>query len=102
MVEKANSTTAIARMYGNQLNAEANAAEVSATPVLPSTVAMRAHAGAQVALKWLVQQNVPLVTKAKTAEYLNEDIDLFDWCGSHLRALDSIVSERYGVVCGVL
>ncbi len=40
MVEKANRITAMARTYGNQLIADPNAADVSATPVLPSTVAM--------------------------------------------------------------
>ncbi len=38
MVEKANSTTAMASTYGNQLKAEAKAAEVSATPDVPPTV----------------------------------------------------------------
>jgi len=35
--------------------------------------------GAQVSLKWLAQKPVPLVTKADRADFLAEDIDLFDW-----------------------
>jgi 2,5-diketo-D-gluconate reductase A len=35
--------------------------------------------GAQVALKWIAQKPVPVVTKASTMEHLAEDIDLFDW-----------------------
>ena len=39
----------------------------------------RAHnrSGATVALKWLAQQGIPLVTKAHTQQYLNQDIDLY-------------------------
>jgi diketogulonate reductase-like aldo/keto reductase len=35
--------------------------------------------GATVALKWLVQSGIPVVTKASDPTYLSEDIDLFDW-----------------------
>jgi len=35
--------------------------------------------GAQVSLKWLAQKPVPLVTKADRLDFLEEDIDLFDW-----------------------
>jgi diketogulonate reductase-like aldo/keto reductase len=35
--------------------------------------------GATVALKWLAQQRVPLVTKAHSLKYLREDIDLYGW-----------------------
>jgi 2,5-diketo-D-gluconate reductase A len=35
--------------------------------------------GATVALKWLVQSGVPLVTKASDPTYMKEDIDLFGW-----------------------
>ena len=33
----------------------------------------------QVALRWLVQQNIAVVTAADTAEYIKEDIDLFSF-----------------------
>jgi len=41
----------------------------------------KAHgkSGAQVALKWVIQKGVPLVTKASNPAYLAEDIDLFDF-----------------------
>jgi diketogulonate reductase-like aldo/keto reductase len=35
--------------------------------------------GATVALKWIAQKGIPLVTKSHTAEYLAEDIDMFGW-----------------------
>lgn len=34
---------------------------------------------AQVALKWLVQQNISVVTAAHNPEYIAEDIDLWSW-----------------------
>ena len=41
----------------------------------------KAHnkSGAQVALKWVVQGGMALVTRALNPEYLVEDLDLFDW-----------------------
>lgn len=41
----------------------------------------KAHgkSGAQVALKWLVQQGIPIATRASSARYLAQDIELFDW-----------------------
>jgi|EP01049_Picozoa_sp_SAG25_P011557 diketogulonate reductase-like aldo/keto reductase len=41
----------------------------------------RSHnkSGATVALKWLAQHRIPFVTKAHSAKYLAEDIDLFGW-----------------------
>ena len=37
------------------------------------------QSGATVALKWLVQSGIPVVTKADNPAYLKEDIDLFDF-----------------------
>jgi diketogulonate reductase-like aldo/keto reductase len=34
---------------------------------------------AQVALKWIVDKGLPVVTKADSAQYLREDIDLWSW-----------------------
>lgn len=34
---------------------------------------------AQVALKWLVQRNITIVTAADNSEYISEDMDLFSW-----------------------
>lgn len=41
----------------------------------------RAHGktAAQVALRWVTQKGVPLVTKASDPQYLKEDIDVLDW-----------------------
>lgn len=35
--------------------------------------------GAQVALKWVVQQNIPVIPKAADEEYLKQDFDIFGW-----------------------
>ena len=35
--------------------------------------------GAQVALKWVVQQGIPVIPKASSAVYLKEDFELFDF-----------------------
>merc|ERR1712139_628654 len=35
--------------------------------------------GAQVSLKWQVQQGIPVIPKASSATHLKENIDLFDW-----------------------
>jgi diketogulonate reductase-like aldo/keto reductase len=45
----------------------------------------------QVALRWVAQHGVPLVTRASSLEYLAEDIDIFDFALSptDLTALDS-------------
>merc|ERR1719272_2395825 len=48
----------------------------------PTVIAVgKAHnvSPAQVALKWLVQQNITVVTAADNAEYIKEDIDLFSF-----------------------
>ena len=34
---------------------------------------------AQVALKWQVQQGIPVVTAANNPQYIGEDIDLWSW-----------------------
>lgn len=48
--------------------------------------------GAQVALKWIIQQNISVVTAANNPEYIEEDIDLFDFdlTQEEMRALSSI------------
>ena len=35
--------------------------------------------GAQVSLKWQVQQGIPVIPKTDNPAYLKENIDLFDW-----------------------
>ena len=48
----------------------------------PTVIAIgKAHgvSAAQVALRWLVQQNITVVTAADKLEYIKEDIDLFSF-----------------------
>lgn len=48
----------------------------------PTVIAIgKSHkrSAAQVALRWLVQQKISIVTAADTAEYCSEDMDLFDF-----------------------
>ena len=48
----------------------------------PTVIALgKAHgvSAAQVALRWLVQQNITVVTAADKLEYSKEDIDLFSF-----------------------
>ena len=37
------------------------------------------RSAAQVALRWLVQQNITVVTAASNPTYISEDIDLFSF-----------------------
>jgi len=60
----------------------------------PLTTGIGAHynkSGAQVALKWVTQNKVPLVTKASNPKYLAQDIDLFDFelSAADMKALTS-------------
>merc|ERR1711881_474460 len=65
----------------------------------PLTNGIGAHynkSGAQVALKWVAQHNVPLVTKASNPKYLAQDIDLFDFelSPTDVSALDAATKPR--------
>ena len=46
--------------------------------------------GAQVALRWLIQNGVPVATRSSNPKYLAEDIDLFTWniSSAEMAALD--------------
>lgn len=35
--------------------------------------------GAQVSLRWAIQQGIPVIPKANSVQYLTENMDLFDW-----------------------
>ena len=37
------------------------------------------RSSAQVALRWLAQQGIPIVTSANNPEYIKSDIDIFDF-----------------------
>eukprot|EP00941_MAST-03F_sp_MAST-3F-sp1_P005751 g5751.t1 len=47
--------------------------------VVTSIGAKYGKTGAQVSLKWLVQQGIPVIPKTDTKEHLLENMDLFDW-----------------------
>ena len=51
--------------------------------------------GAQVALKWIVDKGLPVVTKADTAQYLAEDIDLWSWNISAADAAALSANRKY-------
>jgi diketogulonate reductase-like aldo/keto reductase len=42
-----------------------------------------AKSGAQVSLRWQVQQGIPVIPKTDNLAHLKENIDLFDWALSH-------------------
>jgi diketogulonate reductase-like aldo/keto reductase len=48
-------------------------------PLVTSIGAKHGKSGAQVSLRWVVQQGIPVIPKATHAQYLAEDFDLFDW-----------------------
>ena len=35
--------------------------------------------GAQVSLKWQIQQGIPVIPKTHKVEYMKQNVDLFDW-----------------------
>merc|ERR1712066_656383 len=35
--------------------------------------------GAQVSLRWLVQQNIPVIPKSQSAKHIKENMELFDF-----------------------
>lgn len=41
--------------------------------------AAHGKSGAQVSLKWLVQQNIPVIPKSDKPDHLKENLDLFGW-----------------------
>jgi len=48
-------------------------------PRVKAIAAAHNVSGAQVALKWLTQQNISVVTAAHVPAYIAEDFDLFSW-----------------------
>jgi diketogulonate reductase-like aldo/keto reductase len=61
---------------------------------LAAVAKAQGKSAAQVALKWILQQDaapMSLVTKADTREYITEDIELFDWSltPAQMHTLDS-------------
>ena len=48
-------------------------------PLVTSIGKAHGKSGAQVSLKWQVQQGIPVIPKALNPQYLREDLDLFGW-----------------------
>ena len=50
--------------------------------------------GAQISLKWVVQQGIPVIPKAQRADYLAQNLDLWGWELSHqdMQALTAATS----------
>ena len=48
-------------------------------PLVTSIGKAHGKSGAQVSLKWQVQQGIPVIPKTKNLAYMAENIDLFDW-----------------------
>lgn len=54
-------------------------AELISGPLVSAIGAQHGKSGAQVSLRWVVQQGIPVIPKASSLQYLREDFDLFDW-----------------------
>jgi len=63
-----------------------------------TTSIAKAHgkSSVQVALKWVVSQGIPAVTKSASAEHLSEDLDLWSWdfTDEEKQALDAMSSPK--------
>ena len=53
--------------------------DIFRNPTVRTVATAHNTSAAQVALKWLVQRNITIVTAANNPEYIAEDIDLFSW-----------------------
>ena len=54
-------------------------AELVSGPLVTRIGATHNKTGAQVSLKWLVQQGIPVIPKSSKRTHLLENLDLFDW-----------------------
>lgn len=54
-------------------------AELISGPLVSRIGAAHNKTGAQVSLKWLVQQGIPVIPKSNHRDHLLQNIDLFDW-----------------------
>lgn len=77
-------TVAYCRKQGIQYSAYSplgglSGLDVFENPTVKSVAAVHNVSAAQVALRWLVQRNITVVTAADREEYIAEDIALFSW-----------------------
>jgi diketogulonate reductase-like aldo/keto reductase len=56
-----------------------DATELISGKLVTSIGAKYKKTGAQVALKWQVQQGIPVIPKTHSAEHMKQNIELFDW-----------------------
>lgn len=49
------------------------------SPVVAAVARAHNKTAAQVCLRWVVQQGIPLATSTVDADYMRQDLDLFDW-----------------------
>eukprot|EP00959_Pyramimonas_sp_CCMP1952_P019778 417748-Pyramimonas_sp.AAC.1 len=56
-----------------------NTTELLNGPLVTKIGATHGKTGAQVSLKWLVQQGIPVIPKSDKVEHLKENLDLFGW-----------------------
>ncbi|GAB5357444.1 hypothetical protein AAMO2058_000375300 [Amorphochlora amoebiformis] len=56
--------------------------------------------GAQVSLKWQVQQGIPIIPKSSTEKHIRENLDMFDWELSFSDMLTLTNQDKPGVAGG--
>ena len=61
-------------------------------PAVASIAKAHKVSGAQVALKWLVQQGISVVTAAHNPTYIGEDIDLWSWGNLTKTEMDTLAA----------
>lgn len=66
-------------VLGNNPQTKAPSQEILASNLTLSIAKAHGKSSVQVALKWVISQGVPAVTKSSSAEHLAEDLDLWSW-----------------------
>ena len=82
---------------------DARSKELISGPLVSQIGAEVERSGVQVALKWVAQSGLALVTKSTDAQHLADDIDLFSWTLSprQMRALNAArtPAANYSFAC---
>jgi 2,5-diketo-D-gluconate reductase A len=82
---------------------DARSKDLISGPLVSAIGAEVGRSGVQIALKWVAQSGLALVTKSNTAQHLADDIDLFDWTLTprQMRALNAARSPyaNYSFAC---
>lgn len=69
-------------------------------PLVTSIGNAHNKSGAQVALKWAVQQGIPVVPKSRVPEHIKENMELFDWKLTDREMLDLTFAKEPAVAGG--